>query len=351
MANTTAHGAQTIHGTNPQFLIERVIRARIYDTVYWKDDCFALTAESFVDKAVDLTYVGGTYGMLRPSPFICLLCKLLQLQPEKEIVLEYLAAGDLKYLRALAAMYVRMTFPSLEVYELLEPLLSDYRKLRWRDMSGQYSLSHMDEFIDQLLTEDRVCELILPRLTRRSVLEENEGLRPRTSRLEDALVLGEAPGLQADEASDSDDSMQEMRRVRKDRVAHADHVRRARQAHEARARGHGRAGTAGAYDSGDDGDSYASQQSEDEEAQLRARIMRSPGRSLSISPDREPLRERRASPAFRSRSPSRSPSGSPPPVFRSRSPSRSLSPAGSPARRSHAPSRTPSPPPISHAAL
>lgn len=32
-------------------------------------------------------------------------------------------------------MYVRMTFPSLEVYEVLEPMLNDYRKLRWRDMS------------------------------------------------------------------------------------------------------------------------------------------------------------------------------------------------------------------------
>ena len=34
-----------------------------------------------------------------------------------------------RYLRALAAMYIRMTFRGLEVYELLEPLLKDYRKL------------------------------------------------------------------------------------------------------------------------------------------------------------------------------------------------------------------------------
>lgn len=42
-----------------------------------------------------------------------------------------------RYLRALAAMYIRMTFRAVEVYELLEPLLKDYRKLRIRNM-GTY---------------------------------------------------------------------------------------------------------------------------------------------------------------------------------------------------------------------
>ena len=190
MSNTTAFGAQSIHGTNPQFLVERVIRARIYDSTYWKHDCFALTAATLVDKAVELSYVGGTFGMQRPSPFLCLVLKLLQIQPEREIILEYLAAEDFKYLRAVAAMYVRLTFPAIDVYEILEPMLNDYRKLRWRDMAGNFSLSHMDEFVDLLLTEERVCDLILPRLTKRSVLEAKEGLRPRTSRLEDAMLRG-----------------------------------------------------------------------------------------------------------------------------------------------------------------
>jgi len=42
-----------------------------------------------------------------------------------------------RYLRALAAMYVRLTFRAVEVFELLEPLMKDYRKLRLRNM-GQY---------------------------------------------------------------------------------------------------------------------------------------------------------------------------------------------------------------------
>jgi hypothetical protein len=112
-----------------------------------------------------------------------------------------------RYLRALAAFYIRLTFRSMEIYELLEPLMKDYRKLRIRQVGesqcapplppqtagvwsnlrrtilGGYTMTHFDEFIDQLLTEDRVCDIILPRLTQRSVLEETEGLPPRKSLL------------------------------------------------------------------------------------------------------------------------------------------------------------------------
>jgi pre-mRNA-splicing factor 38A len=35
-------------------------------------------------------------------------------------------------------MYVRMTFRAVEVYELLEPLLNDYRKLRQLSMCTFY---------------------------------------------------------------------------------------------------------------------------------------------------------------------------------------------------------------------
>ena len=41
-----------------------------------------------------------------------------------------------RYLRALAAMYIRMTFRPVEVYEILEPLLKDYRKLRYHGMGA-----------------------------------------------------------------------------------------------------------------------------------------------------------------------------------------------------------------------
>ena len=45
-------------------------------------------------------------------------------------------ASVFRYLRALATLYIRMTFGAVEVYELLEPLLKDYRKLRLRSMGA-----------------------------------------------------------------------------------------------------------------------------------------------------------------------------------------------------------------------
>lgn len=83
MANKTDTGALNIHGQNPQFLVEKIVRQKIYATNYWKEQCFGLTAESIIDKAFELKYVGGTYGGARkPSPFLCLVLKLLQIQPD-----------------------------------------------------------------------------------------------------------------------------------------------------------------------------------------------------------------------------------------------------------------------------
>ena len=57
MANRTVKDAVTVKGTNPQYLVEKIIRSRIYDSKYWKENCFALTAELMVDKAMELRYV------------------------------------------------------------------------------------------------------------------------------------------------------------------------------------------------------------------------------------------------------------------------------------------------------
>lgn len=45
----------------------------------------------------------------------------------------------------------------------------------------------MDEFIDRLLTEERVCDIILPRIMARHTLEELEELPRRVSALEEML--------------------------------------------------------------------------------------------------------------------------------------------------------------------
>ena len=54
-------------------------------------------------------------------------------------------------------------------------------------LKGGYSLTFMDEFVDQLLNEERVCDIILPRIQKREVLEENGDIGPRKSLLLDAM--------------------------------------------------------------------------------------------------------------------------------------------------------------------
>lgn len=89
------------------------------------------------------------------------------------------------------------------MYEILEPLLKDYRKLRQLNMSecwpvivnyialitpkDGYSLTYIDAFVYDLLTEERVCDIILPRIPKRQILEETGEIGPRKSRLLDAM--------------------------------------------------------------------------------------------------------------------------------------------------------------------
>ena len=189
MANRTVKDAHSIHGTNPQYLVEKIIRTRIYDCKYWKEECFALTAELLVDKAMDLKYIGGVYANVKPTPFLCLTLKMLQIQPDKDIVIEFIKQDDDKYLylRALGSFYFRIVYSSLDCHKYLSPLLSDYRKLRVLDRNGIFSLTYIDAFIDDLLREDRVCDVILPRIQKRWVHEGNNELEPRVSLLEDDL--------------------------------------------------------------------------------------------------------------------------------------------------------------------
>lgn len=188
MANRTVKDAHTIKGTNPQYLIEKITRTRIYESQYWKEECFALTAELLVDKAMALRYIGGTYGgNIKPSPFLCLLLKMLQIQPDKDIIIEFIRNEDFKYVRALGALYMRMTGTSLDCYNYLEPLLNDYRKVRVQGKTGGFDLTHMDEFIDSLLHEERACDVILPRIQKREILEDSNELEPRVSALEENM--------------------------------------------------------------------------------------------------------------------------------------------------------------------
>ena len=56
MANRTLKEAVSVKGTNPQYLIEKIIRTRIYDSKYWKEECFALTG-NLTDEELYTTYL------------------------------------------------------------------------------------------------------------------------------------------------------------------------------------------------------------------------------------------------------------------------------------------------------
>jgi pre-mRNA-splicing factor 38A len=259
-ANRTDPSAVTVHGTNPQYLVEKILRTKIYNHPYWKEHCFGLTgararssrgararsrrpstclharvpyrptllppahaltarvatprarflpaAESLLDQAIHLKCVGGTFGGARqPTEFICLVLKMLQISPERDIVLELITNEAHKYVRALAAFYLRLTGSSQDVYAFIEPLFNDYRKLRMRTAEGGYALTHVDEFAAQLLNTDEnyACDIALPPLARREQLVASGTLDgPRRSALEDEIEEALAAEAAAAEVAAAD---------------------------------------------------------------------------------------------------------------------------------------------------
>lgn len=60
--------------------------------------------------------------------------------------------------------------------------MADYRKLKRRTRTG-FSLTYIDQFVDELLTKDRVCATSLWKLPTRPQLEDLELLEERVSPL------------------------------------------------------------------------------------------------------------------------------------------------------------------------
>ncbi|KAI1141110.1 PRP38-domain-containing protein [Hypoxylon sp. FL0543] len=202
------------NGLNPATIMEKAVRERIVESYFWKEQCFGVNEADVVDRVVDhVSFVGGTYGVTqKPTPFLCLAFKLLQLAPDDAVLDEYLRFGGdkFKYLRALACFYVRLTRRAENVYKTLEPFLEDRRKLRRKGRAGT-SLTFVDQFVDDLLTKDRVCATSLWQMPKREILEDLELLEPRTSPLGDIEDLLEdddvdmGGGANGDAREDSDD--------------------------------------------------------------------------------------------------------------------------------------------------
>ena len=197
MANATDPTARHMHGADPQSLIDRIVRSRVYECAYWKEHCFGLNAATLIDQAVKLNHVGGVYGPhALPTPFLCLALKMLQIQPPVQAVEEYVVQAEYKYLRLLGAFYFRLVGRGVDVWRTLEGLLADYRKVRRRKEDGGWDVVHVDEVVDELLQSDKACSVTLPRLMRREQLEKMGKLQPRRSALMDLI---EQEGQQEEE--------------------------------------------------------------------------------------------------------------------------------------------------------
>jgi pre-mRNA-splicing factor 38A len=188
MANQTDKNALRVRGTDPQFLIEKLTRERIYSSRFWREHCFGVSVEDLVVLAANLTHVGGLYGHARtPTPFVCLLLKLLQLGPERDVLAEFFAQSHFKYAVVLAACYLRIVGDAVDIYVSLEPLFEDYRKMVMRRDSSLFELTTVDAIIETLLCADEVFGLKLPRIQRRHICEEL-GLAPRVSPLGNVIL-------------------------------------------------------------------------------------------------------------------------------------------------------------------
>jgi len=140
---------------------------------------------------MEIDSFGGTYGGNKePSKFLCLLLKMLQIQPAKEIVVEFITNEQHRYVRILGAIYMRLVGTPVDVYSYLEPLYNDFRQIRLKTDTG-YVISHVDEFIDDLLHKDHICDIALPHLPKHHLLELAGTLPPRESALDDDELLVE----------------------------------------------------------------------------------------------------------------------------------------------------------------
>ena len=187
-------------------LVDKVVTSR-----YWKERAFALNELSLVDRVMlDVQSVGVVFGAHnRPTPFFCLLVKLLQMKPDVESVRHFVTLThgpvtddpekrkDLRYLRVLGAFYLRLTLhTSPDLYTLLEPLYADCRQVNVVQCSGEAQSLSIDAIVDWLLAQksQTVLGLGLPVIVRRFVHEKRKKLKPYQSFLSDVT---EAEELQA----------------------------------------------------------------------------------------------------------------------------------------------------------
>jgi len=81
MANVTDPLVNQLSGSDPQNLLEYITRQKIYDSRFWKEECFGLTVADVLEKCTHIKTIGTL-----PCHYLALTLKLLQLHPEHELI-------------------------------------------------------------------------------------------------------------------------------------------------------------------------------------------------------------------------------------------------------------------------
>lgn len=176
---------------NRAHLVESIIRHRIQDSLFYKQHLYLTNELTIVPVIVnEVKYVGGTDSNGRPSPFLCCLLRMLELEPEDDILSLYLRQNgynEFKYLTALTLLYCRMASGPQTVFTLFDEYILDYRKLRFKlkvpqfvnNLPIHYKVIHMDLWVDSLVVEDRVVDLAMPFLPARQTLVQRGEISAR----------------------------------------------------------------------------------------------------------------------------------------------------------------------------
>lgn len=207
---------------NKANLIEPIIRHRIQDSLFYKQYLYLTNESTILPIIIDhVKYISGMDSSNRPSQFICCLFRMLEIEPSKEIIKIYLKQlnfNEFKYLTILSLLYIRLVFKNNEIYEILDEFYQDFRKIRIKlkfpkfDVNNLpifYKISYIDEWIDELLINERIIDLKLPRLIPRLTLVQRGLITPRKYYVEEDDVKQKQQQQQDDEDDEDDDESSE----------------------------------------------------------------------------------------------------------------------------------------------
>ncbi|WPK24558.1 hypothetical protein PUMCH_001837 [Australozyma saopauloensis] len=164
--------------SNKASLVEPIIRHRVQDSLFYKQYLHLTNEQTILSVIAEhVHFIGGTDSNNRPSPFLCSLVRLLEIEPSKEILELYLTQNgynEFKYLTAMTLLYCRMVTGST-FFSFFDRYITDYRKLRFQDKSFRlvdgvpihYSIKCMDEWVDDLVEQERIVDIKIPYLAPR----------------------------------------------------------------------------------------------------------------------------------------------------------------------------------------